>query len=212
MTDMDIFEKQAFGKKLGIGHRAAVLVIDFQVGFTSDAKFGGYNINDAIANTVHLLAAAREVNMPVAHVRFIAQQGGFDIGPFGEKVPNLRELTADNPDSAFVTSVAPIAGEYVAEKRHASAFFGTTLSSWIISNNVDTLFIAGCTTSGCVRAAAVDASAYGLRPMVVADCVGDRAQGPHEFALWDLSQKYADIMSLTEVKQYMQTLEMAVAA
>lgn len=124
MPDMDIFEKQAFGKKLGIGHRAAVLVIDFQVGFTSDAKFGGYNINDAIANTVDLLAAAREVNMPVAHVRFIAQPGGFDIGPFGEKVPNLRELTADHPDSAFVASVAPIAGDTSpknAMPRHSSA-------------------------------------------------------------------------------------------
>jgi len=206
MSDLDIYKKQVFGQQLGYGNKAAVLVIDFQEGFTREEAFGGYNINDAIASTAQLLTSAREAGMPIAHVRFAAQEGGFDIGTFGMKVPKLCELTADSPAAQFVESVKPIAGEYVAQKRHASAFFGTTLAAWLISQNVDTLFITGCTTSGCVRASTVDASAYGLRPMLVPECVGDRAQGPHEASLFDLGQKYADIIPLTRAQAYMASL------
>ncbi|MBU4610249.1 isochorismatase family protein [Achromobacter sp. GG226] len=212
MSDLDIFEKQVFGQLLAYGNRSAVLVIDFQEGFTREDGFGGYNINAAIDNTVLLLATARQHGVPVAHVRFTTQPGGFDIGPFGDKVPRLRELTADSPAAQFVPSVAPIAGEYVSQKRHASAFFGTTLASWLISRNVDTLLVAGCTTSGCVRASTVDASAYGLRPMVVADCVGDRAPGPHESSLFDLGKKYANIISLAEAQRHLSAASTLSAA
>jgi maleamate amidohydrolase len=199
MSTEEIYQKQKFGQPLGFGRKSGIIVIDFQVGFTREDSFGGFNINAAIDRTAKLLKRARAAGVPIAHVRFTAQPGGFDIGSFGEKVPKLCTLTADAPDAQFVGSVAPMPGEYVSQKRHSSAFFGTTLSSWLISCGVDTLVVTGCTTSGCVRATVVDASAYGLRPIVVTDCVGDRAEAPHRSSLFDMGQKYADLLTLDEV-------------
>ena len=212
MSTEEIYRKQKFGQPLGFGRKAAILVIDFQVGFTREDSFGGFNINAAIEHTATMLGHARAAGMPIAHVRFTAQPGGFDIGTFGEKVPKLRTLTADAADAQFVESTAPMPGEYVSQKRHSSAFFGTTLSSWLINTGVDTLIITGCTTSGCVRASVVDASAYGLRPIVVTDCVGDRAEAPHTSSLFDMGQKYADLLTLGEVIEQISTVREAVHA
>ena len=92
--------------------------------------------------------------------------------------------------------LTPAAGELVIRKRHASAFFETPLPGWLTLHRADTVLIAGCTTSGCVRATVIDASAHNYRPIVVTDCVGDRALGPHEANLFDMGQKYADLMDL----------------
>ncbi len=198
MSDLSIYEKQRFGQKLGFGRQSALLIIDFQVGFSKPEVFGGYNINTAMDKTATLLHTAREYGIPVAHVRYATECEGSDIGTFALKVPALKTLTADCPDAQFVPSLKPASGEYVSVKRHSSAFFGTNLSSWLTFMGVDTLFIAGCTTSGCVRASTIDASAYGLRPMLVVDCVGDRAKAPHEASIFDMGQKYADLLSLDE--------------
>ncbi|CAO3433761.1 isochorismatase family protein [Azospirillum doebereinerae] len=199
MSDLSIYDRQEFGKTLGFGRKTALLVIDFQNGFTRDDAFGGYNINDAIAATAELLGHARAAAMPIAHACFIAPDAVGGIGPFGEKIPNLLKLTADAADTAFVPAVAPRAGEFIVRKQHASAFFGTSLSSWLRANGVDTLLVTGCTTSGCVRASVIDASAHGLRPIIVEDCVGDRAEAPHTANLFDMRQKYADVLSLEAV-------------
>jgi maleamate amidohydrolase len=106
----------------------------------------------------------------------------------------------------IVDSLKPKSDEFVSIKHHASAFFGTTLQSWLTFKSVDTLLITGCATSGCVRASTIDASAYGYRPMLVAECVGDRAQGPHEANLFDMQQKYADLVSLQEATAYLSKL------
>ena len=206
MSNLQIFKRQTFGQQLGYGERAALLVIDFQEGFTREDGLGGYNINAAIESTAILLSPARSSRIPIAHVRFVAQDGGFDIGTFGQKVPRLRQVTAHSQSAQFVPSVAPRAGEYVSEKRHSSAFFGTNLAAWLMSLRVDTLFVAGCTTSGCVRASVVDASAYGLRPMVVKECVGDRAREPHDASLFDMEQKYADIVSLDDAMSHIKSI------
>lgn len=197
MSDLNVYERQNFGNKIGFGRKSALLIIDLQVGFSRHDVLGGYNINIAIDNTAVLLKAARAGGVPVAHVRFATECKGEDIGTFGIKVPVLRTLSPDSPDAQFVETLKPIDGEFVSIKRHSSAFFATNLASWLIFNGVDTLFITGCTTSGCVRASTLDASCYGLRPMVVVDCVGDRAQGPHEANLFDMGQKYADLVSLS---------------
>lgn len=202
MSDLDIFKTQNFGSRLGFGKKSALLIIDFQVGFSKSDVLGGYNINDAIANTAILLKTARENNVPVAHVRVATECDGSDFLTFALKVPAMKALTPDAPDAQFVDSVKPAPGEFVTLKKHSSAFFGTNLASWLAFKGVDTLFITGCTTSGCVRASVNDASAYGLRPMVVVDCVGDRAQGPHESSLFDMGQKYADLLSLEETIAY----------
>jgi maleamate amidohydrolase len=198
MSDLGVYEKQHFGKPIGFGRQPALLIIDFQVGFAKPDVLGGFNINEAIERTAELLKIARANHVPVCHVRFASAAKGEDIGTFATKVPALKSLAPESLDAQFVDSVAPIDGEYVSIKRHSSAFFGTNLATWLFHQGVDTLFITGCTTSGCVRASTVDASAYSLRPMVVTDCVGDRAKGPHEASLFDMGQKYADLVDMKQ--------------
>lgn len=199
MTTNDIYKKQSFGTRVGYGNSFALLIIDFLYGFANPESFGGYNIESSIHHTATLLAAAREASLPIAHACFQVQEGGTNLGPFGLKVPNLAKLTPDAKESQIVDELKPIKGEYVTTKQHASAFFGTSLSSWLLTRRVDTLLIAGCTTSGCVRASVIDASAHGLRPIVVEECVGDRAEEPHRANLFDMDQKYADVVPLSDV-------------
>ena len=114
------------------------------------------------------------------------------------KVPSLKGLTEDAPDSQIVDELAPQPGEIVIRKRVPSAFFGTDLAPAFAKMRVDTVMVAGCTTSGCVRASVLDAMCHGFRPVVISDCVGDRALGPHEANLFDMGQKYADIITSAE--------------
>lgn len=206
---MDIYSKQGMGQRMGFGSRPALLIIDLQNAFTDENFFGGYNINQAIDNTEMLLQASRQAQIPVAHVRFATSNDGSDIGPFGIKVPRLKDLIDGDPAADIVEALTPLKNEFVSIKHHGSAFFGTNLHAWLTFKGVDTLLISGCATSGCVRASTVDASAYGYRPMVVVDCVGDRAQGPHESNLFDMGQKYADLVSLDEAKAYLAGLTRA---
>ncbi|MCQ4162498.1 isochorismatase family protein [Roseomonas sp. GC11] len=198
--ELEIYRHQGFATPLGLGQAPAVLVIDFVHGFTDPAHFGGGNIGPAIARTVELLALARARGWPVAHTRVVYAEDGSDGGAFAMKVPALLKLTEHSPLSQIVPELTPAPGETVFRKQHASAFFGTTLAAWLAFRRVDTLLVAGCTTSGCVRASVVDASAHGMRPVVITDCVGDRAIGPHEANLFDMGQKYADLMSLEELR------------
>jgi maleamate amidohydrolase len=194
-----IFEKQHFGQRMGFGRSPALLIVDFTIGFNDPNAFGGGNIATAIANTVPLLALARRLALPIAHTRIVYAEDGSDANVHTLKVPRLKLLTEANPLSHFVPELAPAAGEIVIRKRLPSAFFGTDLAGMLIGRGVDTLVVAGCTTSGCVRASTLDAMCHGLRPMVVRDCVGDRAPGPHEASLFDLGQKYADVLSAEAV-------------
>lgn len=199
MGESDVFERQGFARSLGVGAAPALVVIDFVAGFTDSDVFGGGGINSAIARTVDLLALARARGWPVAHTRVVYADDGSDCGVFVRKVPALAKLTEDSPLSQIVPELAPARGELVVRKRQASTFFGTGFAAWLTLRRVDTLFVAGCTTSGCVRATVVDCCAHDVRPIVVTDCVGDRAAGPHEAALFDMRQKYADLMSLSDV-------------
>jgi maleamate amidohydrolase len=198
--ELDIYRQQGFAGQLGMGKAPAVLVIDFVRGFTDPTHFGGGNIGDAVTRTVELLSLARARRWPVAHTRVVYAEDGSDTSIFTLKVPTLLRLTETSPLSQIVPELTPATGEAVFRKKHASAFFGTDLAAWLTFRRVDTLLIAGCTTSGCVRATVVDASAYNLRPIVVTDCVGDRALGPHEANLFDMGQKYADLISLEELR------------
>ena len=192
--ELDIYRRQGFAQPLGLGHAPALIIVDFVVGFTDPAHFGGGNIGPAIGRTVGLLALARTRAWPVAHTRVVYADDGADGGVFAAKVPPLLTLTETSPLSQIVPDLTPARGELVIRKRQASAFFGTGLAGWLALRRVDTVLIAGCTTSGCVRASVVDACAHEFRPIVLTDCVGDRAIGPHEANLFDMGQKYADLM------------------
>jgi maleamate amidohydrolase len=197
--ETDIYRRQGFAQPVGFGTRPALLIVDFVVGFTDPAHFGGGNIAPAIDRTVTLLAHARALGWSVAHTRVVYAEDGSDAGAFTAKVPSLLKLTEASPLSHIVPELTPAPGELVIRKRQASAFFGTELAGWLHYRGVDTLLVAGCTTSGCIRASVVDGVSHNFRTVVLTDCVGDRAIGPHEANLFDMGQKYADLRSSDEV-------------
>jgi maleamate amidohydrolase len=197
--EADIYHRQGMGQRVGMGERPALVIVDFVVGFADPAHFGGGNIGPAIARTVELLALARQRRWPVAHTRVVYAEDGADAGVFTRKAPSLLKLTETSPLSQIVPELAPAKGEYIVRKQGASAFFGTALAMWLVQQRADTVIVAGCTTSGCVRATVVDSMQHNFRTVVATDCVGDRALGPHEANLFDMGQKYADLMSLAEI-------------
>jgi maleamate amidohydrolase len=194
VSELDVFKRQNFGNPIGFGRRSALLVVDFTVGFNDPALFGGGNIDAAIKRTVGLLEHFRERRLPIAFTRVVYADDGSDGGIFATKQPRLLILTEGHPAGQVVPELAPRAGELIVRKNQASAFFGTSLAPWLVQQGADTVVVAGCTTSGCVRASVVDAISYNFRPVVARDCVGDRALGPHEASLFDLQQKYADVL------------------
>lgn len=201
MSETDVYRKQGFGNSSGFGEQPALLVVDFVNGFNDPDMFGGGNIPQAIERTAVLLAAARKAGVPVCFTRVVYAADGSDAGVFCMKAPGLKILTEDHPASAVVDALAPAPGEYVLRKTQPSAFFGTDLVGWLVKRRVDTVIVTGATTSGCVRATVVDALSHNFRTIVATDCVGDRAPGPHEANLFDMGQKYADLMSGEEVAE-----------
>ena len=197
--ELEIFEKQGFGHSLGLGERPSLCIVDFVVGFDDAGALGGGNIHAAIERTAALLAFCREQAYPIAHTRVVFADDGSDHNLLSDKVPALKDLTETAANSQIVPSLTPQAGELVVRKRNASAFFQTDYGGWLALQGADSLLVAGCTTSGCVRATVVDALGYGYKPIVVTDCVGDRAIGPHDASLFDMGQKYADLMTADEV-------------
>lgn len=194
-----VFQRQGFGAGLGLRPPLGLLIIDFVNGFADPAVFGGGNIPPAMRQTEELLALARERGWPVAHSRIVYADDDSDANVFSAKVPGMLTLKEQSPASAIVAELAPRPGELVVRKNVPSAFFGTSLAPWLTARGVQTLLVAGCVTSGCVRASVVDAMCWGFRPVVIEDCVGDRAIGPHEASLFDMRQKYADVIDLAQL-------------
>jgi maleamate amidohydrolase len=194
MSDTDIYRQQNFGNRIGFGRKAALLVVDFTVGFNDPALFGGGNIDPAVKRTVGLLEFFRGARLPVAYTRVVYADDGSDAGVFAVKAPRLKMLTETHPAGQIVPELVPRTGELIVRKTQASGFFGTGLAPWLVQHGVDTVVVTGCTTSGCVRATVVDAVSHNFRPIVALDCVGDRAMGPHEANLFDMAQKYADVL------------------
>ena len=194
MTAEDVYRKQNLGNASGIGARCALVLVDFVNGFVDAAQFGGPHIAAAVQATRPLLAAFRTASLPIVHTRVVFADDASDKNVFCMKVPPLLTLTEHAFASQIVEDLTPMPGELVLRKTSASAFFSTGLSEWLRLRGVDTAVIVGCTTSGCVRATVVDAMQFNFRTIVIEDCVGDRAVAPHEANLFDMRQKYADVM------------------
>ncbi|WP_244817823.1 isochorismatase family protein [Caballeronia sp. Lep1P3] len=193
------YARQGFGHAFDIEGKTGLLIVDFVNGFADPAIFGGGNIAEAIARTVPLLHAAREMRWPVAHSRIVYADDDSDANVFSLKVPGMLTLKEHANASAIVPQLTPEKGELVVRKNVPSAFFGTSLAPWLSMHGVRTLVVAGAVTSGCVRASVVDAMQYGFRPVVLSDCVGDRALAPHDANLFDMAQKYAAVMRSDEL-------------
>ena len=188
--------KGVWGNRIGFGERPALLVIDFMQGYTTEgAPLYAPGVVSAVAETVELLDAARRSGIPVVHTNIRYHPGHFaDGGVWVRKAPVMKDMVEGNPLAAFCPEVTPRAEEVVISKQYASAFFGTSLAPMLHAMGVDTVVLTGCSTSGCIRASAVDALQHGFRTIVVRECVGDRHDGPHEANLFDIAQKYGDVV------------------
>ncbi len=214
MGDADSNYSGVWDGRLGFGHKAAVLAIDLLQGYTTEGSpLYAPGVVECVRQVPTLLAAARARAVTVMHTRVLYNPHNFeDGGMWIRKAPVLKALVPGNPYAAFCPGVEPLDTETVIVKHYASCFFGTSLAATLTAAGVDTLIIAGCTTSGCIRATAVDAVQHGFRPMVVRECVGDRHEAPHEANLFDINAKYGDVVSLAETLDWLATQPAAAGA
>ena len=205
--EINAYNAAGFGKSSGLGKRPALLIIDVQyrtVG-TTPMPFGqsieefptscgqvGWN---AVTHIKSLLNYFRKRKWPVLYP-YVAPKMNFDQGRLAEKVPALMGVAEKGYE--FVADIAPQPEDILLPKKHPSAFFGTPLVSYLVDKNVDTLVVTGCTTSGCVRGSVVDGFAYNFRIVVPHDAVYDRSDTSHAVNLFDMSAKYADVMTTSE--------------
>lgn len=188
----------AFDGRLPFGQRPALLLIDLVEAYLQPGSPLYAGIEDALASAVRMTAAARAVGIPIVFTNVEYQPGGTDGGVFFRKVPALKVFEKGSPLGAFPAVLAPQDGDIVVTKRYASAFFATHLAATLTSLGVDTVLVCGTSTSGCIRATALDACQNGFLPFVVRDACGDRHQAPHEANLFDLQAKYAEVVSEAE--------------
>ncbi len=194
------YAQAGFGNRLGWGKRPALLIIDFVNAYLDKSCPLYAGVEKALEGAVTLLGAARKAGIPVFHTNVAYTPGGVDGGVFFRKVKALScfERGLHPHWAAFADGLTPADGEPVITKQYASAFFGTSLASTLTSSGIDTLLISGLSTSGCVRASALDACQNGFVPLVVREAVGDRDARVHESNLFDLNAKYADVIGLDE--------------
>ena len=202
------FRERGFGQLMGWGESPALLVIDFMRAFTNPALPLGSTLDRELAETVRVLGAAREAEVPIYFTAVWYEEKDLrDAGLWAKKMAGAMTLRAGTPEVEIDPRLGRRADEAIIVKKYASVFFGTDLVSRLNSQRIDTLILTGCTTSGCVRATAVDAVQNGFRPMVVREAVGDRAKPAHDQSLFDLHAKYADVVSVDETLDYLSRLK-----
>jgi nicotinamidase-related amidase len=212
-SDADFFKQRGFGQKLGFGERPALLIVDMAKAFTNPSMALGSNLDSQIEAIQALLQPAHAVDVPVIFSTVSYEDENLkDAGIFGMKQRGSATLRAGTEGVQIDSRLDFRRTDSLLVKKYASCFFGTDLVSRLLIHRVDTLIITGCTTSGCVRASAVDACQIGFRPMVVREAVGDRSQAAHEQSLFDLNAKYADVVSLGEALEYLNALRATTAS
>lgn len=199
-----IYEQAGITGTVGFGDSPAVIVVDLQTAFTDPAYPLGADLDDTVEATADLLSVAREANVPIFFSRCVYREDARDGAVFVEKIPSTKDLTPDSEWIELDPRLEPAAGDAVIDKQQPSAFFATGLDTMLTYEGVDTVVVTGATTSGCVRATVVDACSHGYRPIVPIECVGDRAEGPHEASLFDMEAKYADLLDRDEVERHLR--------
>lgn len=192
----DDYAHAGFRGSLAFGRKPALLIVDVVQAYLDPTcpLFAGPAAASALASNERLRAAADAAGAPVVFtgVRFSAD--GRDGGVFFRKVPALKAFIENSPFARFPASLTPSKDDIVVMKQYASAFFGTSLASTLHALGVDTVLVTGYSTSGCVRASALDALQHGFIPYVVKDACADRDPRPHEANLFDLQAKYAEVV------------------
>lgn len=206
-SEEEFFKSRGFGLRMGFGERPALIVIDLVKAFTDETKPLGANLDSQIAAVTQLLGIAHERKIPTifSTVRYDDKDLA-DAGIWTLKQRGSITLRNDT-DGSEVDPRLPVGpDDSILLKKYASCFFGTDLVSRLVSRGIDTLIVTGCTTSGCVRATAVDALQNGFRPMIVTEAVGDRSKAAHDQSLFDLNAKYGDVVSLDETLLYLRNV------
>lgn len=204
-NDAAFFAQRGFGQRIGWGKRPALLIIDMVKAFTDEKALLGANLDVEIAATAPLLEAAHARGVPVVFSTVRYDDADLkDAGIWALKQKGITTLRAESDGWQVDPRLEFRKGDTLLFKKYASCFFGTDLVPRLLAHRVDTLLITGCTTSGCVRATAVDACQNGFRPMVVREAVGDRSAAAHAQSLFDLDAKYADVVSRDDALQYLQ--------
>jgi maleamate amidohydrolase len=206
--DLDAnYARAGYHKPLGFGEKPALLLIDFVEAYFEPTSPLYAGVEAALVSANRVLNAAREAGMLIVFTNVVYQNSLVDGGMFRRKVPALDAMEFGNPLGAWPKGLSPRKGELVISKQYPSAFFGTSLASTLTANRIDSVILTGLTTSGCVRATCVDTMSYGFVPIVVADACGDRAEGPHKANLFDMSAKYADVISENNAIAYISSLK-----
>ncbi|MAK55644.1 MAG: carbamoylsarcosine amidase [Pusillimonas sp.] len=204
-SDEAFFKARGFGQIMGFGQRPALIVVDIINGFTDPDMPLGANLDDQVEVINQLIDACREVNVPIFFTVVSYDDAGLkDGGVWVLKQTGSATLRAGTPAVELDKRLHYKKGDSIITKKYASSFFGTDLLSRLVAHERDTVIITGCTTSGCVRATAIDAVQNGFRPMVVKEAVNDRSQAAHEQSLFDLHAKYCDVVGLSEVTDYLK--------
>lgn len=181
------------------GTRPALLIVDVVVAYlTQGSPLFMDSAADARDSNRRLAEAARAAGVPVIFTNVQYKPDGSDGGVFYRKAPVLEVFIDGSPLGAFPDDLTPAPGDKVVTKQYPSAFFSTGLAEALHADGIDTLLITGYSTSGCVRASALDAMQYGFVPLVVREACADRHPGPHEANLFDLQAKYAEVISEAE--------------
>jgi len=199
------YSERGLGSSVGFGQRPAILVVDMSKAFNDPSYKVGSDQTETVTAIARLLSLARTIGIPVFFTTMAYLPDGSDAGMFGKKIPALLQLRINDPAAVEIDDrIAPIEGEFVINKKCASAFFGTNLLPLLITKGVDTLIVTGCSTSGCIRATAIDGASHGFRVIVPQECVSDRAERPHYANLFDIAAKYGDVVPLSEVVAHLQ--------
>lgn len=199
-ADEKLFRERGFGQTIGFGSSPAIIAIDLIGAFTDKNLPLGAPLEDVLENTARILEKARARSLPIFYTSVAYDDRDLrDAGLWALKMKGLMTLRSGTPEVEVDPRLGRLSTEALIYKKYASGFFGTDLLTRLNSRRVDTLVITGCTTSGCVRATAVDCIQSGIRPMIAREAVGDRSQAAHDQSLFDLQAKYADVMSVEEI-------------
>ena len=211
-TARAVYEKAGLGGGVTLGDRPAVLVVDFSCGFTDPESPLGSDLTPEVEATRRLLDVAREKGLPVVFTTIAFEPSLKDGGLWMQKVPTLSVLQLGGRWAGIDPRLGAREDETVIVKKGASGFFGTNLAAVLVSQGVDSVVLCGATTSGCIRATAIDLLQYGWPTLVPRECVGDRAQAPHEANLFDIQAKYADVVSVDDALAYLEGIPGKVGA
>lgn len=211
-TAKQVYAQAGLGASVTLGSRPCVLVIDFSCGFTDPACPLGSDLTSQVEATKRLLDAARAKELPVVFTTIGFDESLKDGGLWMQKVPSLAALQMGGQWVEIDPRLERRDDETVIVKKGASGFFGTNLASVLVSQQVDSVILCGATTSGCVRATAIDLLQYGWPTLVPRECVGDRAQAPHDANLFDIQAKYADVVSVEDALAYLERVPGKVSA